>query len=184
MSKVNNRNLQQYTLVQRSLLRRSNGAKSRNAGQQSNARSDSWRLIRRGLFAAILSSTWISTADAQVNQKQPPSQTKQPPAQTKQPGSTVRKMSEQEKKVERARSLYADAANAQNNGAYSVAIELWNKLIAEHPDQPLVSSARYFLGVCYQEQENPDYPKAIAAFRKALEDSNLKEREESLNNLG
>ena len=184
MSKANNRNLQQYTLVQRSRLNRRIAAKNRSAERQSILGCDSWRLIRRGLFAAILSSTWISTADAQVNQKQPPAQTKQPPAPTKQPGSTARKMSEQEKKIERARSLYADAANAQNNGAYSVAIELWNKLIAEHPDQPLVSSARYFLGVCYQEQESPDYPKAITAFRKALEDSSLKEREESLNNLG
>ncbi len=95
-----------------------------------------------------------------------------------------RKMTEQERRAERAREMFADAANAQNNGAYDLAVEQWNKMIAEFPDNPLASSARHFLGVCYQEKDPPEYSKAIEAFRAALKDPNLKEREESLIHLG
>lgn len=95
-----------------------------------------------------------------------------------------RKMTEQERRAERAREMFADAANAQNNGAYDLAIEQWNKMIADFPDNPLASSARHFLGVCYQEKDPPEYSKAIEAFRSALKDPNLKEREEALIQLG
>ncbi len=110
--------------------------------------------------------------------------TKAPPANRKSPGDNARKMTDQERRSERARELYADAANAQNNGAYDLAIEQWSKMISEFPELPLTSSARHYLGVCYQEQDPPNYPKAIEAFRAALEDSELKEREEALINLG
>ncbi|MFM8570845.1 MAG: tetratricopeptide repeat protein, partial [Pirellula sp.] len=93
-------------------------------------------------------------------------------------------MTEEEKRKERVRALFADAANAQNNGAYPLAMEQWKKLIQEYPGDPLASSARFYLGLCYQEQVPADYAKAADAFRKALEDKNLKEQEESLVNLG
>lgn len=96
----------------------------------------------------------------------------------------AKKVSEEDKRKERARALFADAANAQNNGAYALAMEQWSKLIKEFPTDPLASSARYYLGLCYQEQETPDYNNAVGTFRKALEDKNLKEQEEAMLNLG
>jgi len=93
-------------------------------------------------------------------------------------------MSDEEKRKERVRALFADAANAQNNGAYPLAMEQWQKLIKEFPNDPLASSARYYLGLCFQEQSPPDYSNAVGAFRKALEDKDLKEQEEALVNLG
>ena len=107
----------------------------------------------------------------------------QPPGAPK-PAAPVRKMSEEEKRKERVRALFADAANAQNNGAYPLALEQWQKLIKEFPGDPLASSARYYLGLCYQEQSPPDYPNAVGSFRKSLEDKDLKEQEEALVNLG
>ena len=100
------------------------------------------------------------------------------------PAPAPKKVSEEDKRKERARALFADAANAQNNGAYPLAMEQWTKLIKEFPTDPLASSARYYLGLCYQEQETPDYNNAVATFRKALEDKNLKEQEEAMLNLG
>jgi len=93
-------------------------------------------------------------------------------------------LSDKEKRQEKARELFADAANAQNNGAFPLAIEQWNKLLEEYPTDPLASSARHFLGVCYLQQEKPDFLNAIEQFRAALQDSELKQREESLVNLG
>jgi cellulose synthase operon protein C len=103
---------------------------------------------------------------------------------TPKPAAPVRKMSEEEKRKERVRALFADAANAQNNGAYPLALEQWQRLIKEFPGDPLASSARYYLGLCYQEQSPPDYANAVGSFRKSLEDKDLKEQEEALVNLG
>lgn len=103
---------------------------------------------------------------------------------TPKPAAPVRKMSEEEKRKERVRALFADAANAQNNGAYPLALEQWQRLIKDFPGDPLASSARYYLGLCYQEQSPPDYANAVGSFRKSLEDKDLKEQEEALVNLG
>ncbi len=94
------------------------------------------------------------------------------------------KLSESEKKAERARELFADAANAQNNGAYDLAIENWEKMLKEFPKDALASSARHFLGICYLQKGEPDFPKAIVEFKLALQDSELKQREEAMINLG
>ena len=99
----------------------------------------------------------------------------QPPGAPK-PAAPVRKMSEEEKRKERVRALFADAANAQNNGAYPLALEQWQRLIKEFPGDPLASSARYYLGLCYQEQSPPDYTNAVGAFRKSLEDKDLEHK--------
>ncbi len=93
-------------------------------------------------------------------------------------------LSDNEKRQEKAREIFADAANAQNNGAFPLAIEQWNKLLKEYPADPLASSARHFLGVCYLQQEKPDFPAAIEQFKISLKDMELKQREESLVNLG
>jgi TolA-binding protein len=94
------------------------------------------------------------------------------------------KLSEKERNQEKAREIFADAANAQNNNAFPLAIEQWNRLIKEYPNDALISSARHFLGICYLQQETPNYDAAIAQFRAALQDPQLKQREESLVNLG
>ncbi len=98
--------------------------------------------------------------------------------------SATAQLSEKEKRQEKAREIFADAANAQNNGAFPLAIEQWNKLLKDYPADPLASSARHFLGVCYLQQEKPDFPAAIEQFKISLQDTELKQREESLVNLG
>ncbi len=105
-----------------------------------------------------------------------------PPAAKSNPGAA--QLSDKEKRQEKARETFADAANAQNNGAYPLAIEQWNKLLKEYPSDTLASSARHFLGVCYLQQEKPDYIAAIEQFRLSLQDTELKQREDSLVNLG
>jgi TolA-binding protein len=132
-----------------------------------------------------LTTTWTDVALAQ--NRQPPPTNRPGKPNTQQPPQTPalsRKMTDEEKRKERVRALFADAANAQNNGAYPLAMEQWQKLIKEFPNDPLASSARYYLGLCYQEQSPPDYANAAGAFRKALEDKDLKEQEEALVNLG
>ncbi|MFN9347763.1 MAG: tetratricopeptide repeat protein, partial [Planctomycetota bacterium] len=144
---------------------------------------------RRSVLAAMsfvgLVTTWTDLSVAQ--NRQPPQANRPGKPNTQQPPQTPapsRKMTDEEKRKERVRALFADAANAQNNGAYPLAMEQWQKLIKEFPSDPLASSARYYLGLCYQEQSPPDYANAAAAFRKALEDKELKEQEEALVNLG
>lgn len=82
-----------------------------------------------------------------------------------------------------ALAYYADAAGYQNKGAYELAIEQWEKLLAQFPKDPLASKAWHYLGVCHIQSEDPDYAGAIAAFEKALSDKNFDLREESLINL-
>ena len=79
---------------------------------------------------------------------------------------------------------FADAANFQNNGAFELAVEEWKKLLKDFPKDPLASKASHYLGVCYMQQAQPDYQAAAASFAKALADSNLDVRDESLINLG
>jgi TolA-binding protein len=94
------------------------------------------------------------------------------------------RLSEKEKRAERARELYADAANAQNNGAFELAVEMWSKLIKQFPEDALAPSAHHFLGICHLQKEKPEFELAINEFKVALQDPQLKQREESLVNLG
>jgi TolA-binding protein len=145
----------------------------------------------RRLFAAYLLGGLLVSPVFSQQAGGKPNATKSSPAkpgsgnptlQPARPGNT--KLSDKEKKQEKAREIFADAANAQNNGAFPLAIEQWNRLIKEYPTDSLVSSARHFLGICYLQQETPNYADAIAEFRIALKDTELKQREESLVNLG
>lgn len=138
-----------------------------------------WRKRLRLLLVSSLALPWIGHA-ALAQQKPPASQ----PPSSRQPASPLNKLSEKEKDAERARELFADAANAQNNGAYPLAIENWKRLIQEFPKDPSVSSAHHFLGVCYLQQEAPSFLDAVREFKLALQDPELKQREEALVNLG
>jgi len=85
---------------------------------------------------------------------------------------------------EQAMAAYADAANFQTNGAIPLAIEAWQKYLKEFPNEPLVSKASHYLGVCYMQQAEPDYDAATKAFERAVADPKSDLREESLVNLG
>ena len=82
--------------------------------------------------------------------------------------SATVQLSDKEKRQEKAREIFADAANAQNNGDFPLAIEQWNILLKEYPADPLSSSASHFLGVCYLQQEKPDFRAAIEQFKISL----------------
>ncbi len=132
-------------------------------------------------FAAILIST-LSTGFLHAQQNRPP---QTPPGKSNSQSSGIKaKLSDKERQSERARELYADAAVAQNNFAFDLAIENWNKMLKEFPNDSLASSAHHFLGMCYIQKDMPDFDAAITQFQRALQDPELKQREESLSNLG
>ena len=135
----------------------------------------------RRLFAACLLSGILASQSSAVWAQQG---TKPGTGTGKQNNPATPKLSAKEKEQEKAREIFADAANAQNNSAFPLAIEQWNRLLKEYPSDPLVSSARHFLGVCHLQKESPDFEAAIAEFKISLQDVNLKQREESLVNLG
>lgn len=138
------------------------------------------KLVAKRLFAlSLMSGLIFGPAFGQQSGEKP----KSPPPASRgaKPGP---KMSEKEKREEKARELFADAANAQNNAAFELAIEQWKRLLKEFPTDALASSAHHFLGVCYLQKETPDYELAISEFNAALQDTELKQREESLVNLG
>jgi cellulose synthase operon protein C len=61
-----------------------------------------------------------------------------------------------------AKALYADAANFQNNGAFDLAIEEWEKFLKQFSKDPLAAKAEHYLGVCHLQLKQ--YDKAVAAF--------------------
>ena len=81
-------------------------------------------------------------------------------------------------------AVYADAANFQTNGAIELAIESWKKFLGEYPNDPMAPKAAHYLGVCYMQQDKPDYEAAAEAFGRALQDADYDLREESLANQG
>jgi cellulose synthase operon protein C len=83
----------------------------------------------------------------------------------------------------KALAYYANAADYQNNGAFELAAEEWQKLVKEYPEHPQASAAWHHMGVCHLQRKEPDYGKAIEAFEQALKDPKLELREESLINL-
>jgi TolA-binding protein len=82
-----------------------------------------------------------------------------------------------------AKAVYADAANFQNNGAFDLAVDEWQKFLKDFPKDPLAPKAQHYLGVCLMQQKK--FPEAIAAFdvvRKEYPKFEL--LEDSLLNLG
>ncbi len=86
----------------------------------------------------------------------------------------------QEESSRRAIAYYGDAASFQNNGAFDLAIDEWNKLLSEFPKDPLASKAAHYLGVCYASLEPPKLDLALNALRRSLEDRKLDIRDETL----
>ena len=75
----------------------------------------------------------------------------------------------QDTQSEAAMAAYADAANFQTGGAIDLAIDGWQSFLTKYPKHPMVADAAHYLGVCYMQQEVPDYSAAAKAFGKALQ---------------
>ncbi|MEM0926683.1 MAG: tetratricopeptide repeat protein, partial [Planctomycetota bacterium] len=89
-----------------------------------------------------------------------------------------------EDSTEESIALYADAANFQTSGAIELAIQNWKQFLKRYPNDDLASKAAHYLGVCYMQNETPDYSAAADAFAVALKDRKYELREESLANQG
>lgn len=63
-----------------------------------------------------------------------------------------------------ARNLYADAANAQNGGAFELAAAEWKRFLEKYPKSPLADKAQHYLGVCRLQLKPPRYEEAAQAF--------------------
>lgn len=90
----------------------------------------------------------------------------------------------QETTNKKALAYFANAADYQNAGAFELAAQEWEKLVAEFPKESQSSTAWHHLGICNLQQKEPNYQRAIEAFRQSLKDSKLELRSESLINLG
>jgi len=161
--------------------------------RQSNSKVAKKNAARKLFAACLAASLFANSAWAQEKPGSPPQS--KPGNSNSKPGNSstpdgkpksagAAQLSDKEKRQEKAREIFADAANAQNNGVFPLAVEKWIKLLKEYPTDPLASSARHFLGICYLQQEKPDFNAAIEQFKLALQDTELKQREESLVNLG
>lgn len=91
---------------------------------------------------------------------------------------------EEGKSSEEAIAAYADAANFQSGGAIELAIEAWKEFLSDFPEDALAPKSAHYLGVCYMQQEDPNYKEATTAFGLALQDKDYDLREESLANQG
>jgi TolA-binding protein len=61
-----------------------------------------------------------------------------------------------------ALNVYSDAANFQNNGAFELAADEWEKFLKNYPQDPLAAKAQHYVGVCYLQLKQ--LAKAAAAF--------------------
>ena len=78
---------------------------------------------------------------------------------------------------------YKDAANFQNNGAFDLAVEEWQKFLKNHAQDPLAAKAQHYLGVCQLQLKQLE--PAAASFEKVLKDyPKFELRDEALLNLG
>ena len=125
--------------------------------------------LRMSLALIVCVSVGIPVLPVHLHAQDASSKQKKPPSKVRQ---------------NKAMAAYADAANFQTGGAIDLAIEAWQKFIDQYPNDAKVSKAAHYLGVCYMQQDPPEYAKAIEAFDKALEDKKYEVRSESLANLG
>jgi TolA-binding protein len=95
----------------------------------------------------------------------------------------AQKSVESKSSANRVLAYFANAADYQNAGAFELAAEEWEKLVAEFPKESQASTAWHHLGICSLRRKEPDYQRAVESFRQALKDPKLELREESLINL-
>jgi TolA-binding protein len=65
-----------------------------------------------------------------------------------------------------ALQLYRDAANFQNNKAFELAVEEWQKFLKNHPKDPLAAKAQHYLGVCQLQLKQVE--PAAASFEAVI----------------
>lgn len=108
------------------------------------------RQLRRGafFFASAILVAFMSGHPA----------ARMPAAEAAQPASSSQE----------ALNLYSDAANYQNNRAFELAAEEWEKFLQKFPKDPLAAKAQHYLGVCHRELKHLD--KAAAAFEAVVKD--------------
>ena len=63
-----------------------------------------------------------------------------------------------------ALNVYSDAASLQNNGAFELAAEDWEKFLQKFPKDPLAAKAQHYLGVCNLQLKRLD--KAAVGLRR------------------
>jgi cellulose synthase operon protein C len=61
---------------------------------------------------------------------------------------------------------YREAANFQNNGAFEIAAEEWQKFLKDYGKDPLAAKARHYLGVCQLQLKQ--YAAAAATFEAVV----------------
>ncbi|PHS02573.1 MAG: hypothetical protein COA78_20670 [Blastopirellula sp.] len=80
-------------------------------------------------------------------------------------------------------ALYADAANIQNKGEFSLAIEEWQRFLKKYPADPLAAKAQNYLAVCQLQEKK--YEDAVRNFSELLKKyPKFEQREDTLLNLG
>jgi TolA-binding protein len=98
-------------------------------------------------------------------------------------GVTKTSTAQDEKSSPAAVRTYQGAANAQNTGSYRFASGEWEKLLKEHPNDPLAVRATYYLGICRLQLK--DMNGAEESFSTLVEKHpDFPMLEESLLNLG
>ncbi len=65
-----------------------------------------------------------------------------------------------------AQTMYADAANYQNNRAFDLAAEEWKRFLERFGDDPLAPKALHYRGVCLVQLKQ--YVEAVADFQALL----------------
>ena len=81
--------------------------------------------------------------------------------------------------------LFSQAGEAQNNGDFKFAVELWERFLEKHADDPQAIKARHYCGVCQMTLKS--YSKAADCFAKVIADpkaDQLPQLEESYYYLG
>ena len=62
--------------------------------------------------------------------------------------------------------IYRDAANFQNNNAFELAAEEWQRFLDRFPDDPLASKAQHYLGVCLLQLKQ--FERAAGVFQQVI----------------
>lgn len=81
--------------------------------------------------------------------------------------------------------LFSQAGEAQNSGDFKFAVELWERFLDKHADDPQAIKARHYCGVCQMTLKQ--YSKAAGSFSKVIIDpkaDELSQLEESYYYLG
>lgn len=120
------------------------------------------RIRSAALLLVLLAGAWTRPIHAQRDSSQPPPKASESIAEPKTSGDSKAAGSSSE-----AILAYREAANYQNNGAFEVAVEEWQKFLKAHPTDPLAVKAQHYLGVCQLQLKQ--YQAAAAAFAAVLQ---------------